>query len=574
MTERGIPDGGDERADRTATEREFAWESPVEGVAYGIRRETDVPIPMRDGLELAANVYRPVGRSEGGAEPVDACPVILQFTGWGKDFYWGDAEESFGEAWPGTGVGYEPWAPPIAETCTFEAENPHFWVPHGYALVVVDGRGFGRSPGTFSGFDSWGRDVYDAVEWAGERPWSNGRVGMSGVSIISILQYYVAPLDPPHLAAICPWQATPDDLYDHGGIGPVRSPNPPGRYPIPHDPAWEAPADADVLTGYDGPEEDLFAEITVPTLICGSWSSHGLFSRGDFRAFRTIPAEHTYLYNHGREKWATFYETEAQAYRKRFFDCFLRGRDERILDEPPVRVESRDRLRNWFVRTAEDFPLPETTYRSLSLDADSGALVEGDAPERVATVGYDATADESVGFEHTFQEDTSLIGYQRLRLWVAPEDAPDADVYVAVRKLDRDGAEVKFHGYAAPLAHPVALGFLRLSNRSLDEERSTPWNPVLDDAADPDPVDPGEPVCCHVPIRPSGTFLRAGETLRVEVSGTFLGPESPTVTYPARERGETALGLGTVNAGRHTVYAGGEYDSSLLVPEVPVGPER
>jgi len=559
---------------REATTRELLWEAPVEGVGLSVVKETDVPIPMRDGLELAANVYRPV---EPGADPDEViadCPVILQATGWGKDIYWGDAEDRFGEGWPGTGVGYEPGSPPISKRCTFEAEDPHFWVPQGYVLVVLDGRGFGRSPGAFNGFNSWGRDVHDAVEWAAEREWSNGRVGMSGVSILSILQYHAAHEDPPSLAAICPWQATPGDLHDHGGITPVLEPSPPDQFPVPRDPAWDAPASTDPPAPVEKPEDEVFEGITQPALICGSWSSHGFFSRGDFRAFRKLSSEHKWLYNHGREKWATFYDDEAQAFRKGFFDHFLRGTDDRILDVPPVRFEVRDTLRNWFVRSAADFPLPDTEYRELYLDAEGGGLVEGSVPDDASAVSYDSTANGGATFEYTFEEDTSLVGYQRLKLWLTPEDAADGDVFVTVRKLDADGEEVRFEGYIAPLSQPAALGFLRLSHRTLDEEGSTPWNPYLDYDAAPAEVRPGEPVECQVPIRASGTFFRAGETLQVEVSGTFMGRDDFEVTYPARYRGETALELGSVNDGTHTIHAGGEYDSGLLIPEVPLGPEH
>ncbi|MDJ1434388.1 CocE/NonD family hydrolase [Halostagnicola sp. A-GB9-2] len=555
-----------------ATESRDVWESPVEGVATGISKETDVPIPMRDGLELAGNVYRPEEPGEEFGEVPGEYPVIMEFTGWGKDIYWGQAQELFGEQWPGTGVGYEPWSPPVAHSCTFESENPNFWVPHGYVNIVVDGRGFGRSPGEFAGFEAWGRDMYDAIEWAARQPWSNGKVGMSGVSILSILQYYAAEANPPHLEAICPWQGAPDDLYRHGGIGPVTSPTSTDDFPVPNDPAWPAPEETNPPTPDPRSEDELFAEITQPALICGSWSSHGLFSRGDFRAFRNIASEDKWLYNHGREKWATFYETEAQAFRKRFFDHFLKGTDSRILDEKPVRAEVRDSLRSWSVRTADDFPLPETQYRTLHLDGTDRSLTDRGTPARASAVSYDATTTDSVAFEHTFEEETALVGYQGLKLWVAPEDAADADLFVTVRKLDRNGDEVKFHGYSAPLAHPVALGFLRLSHRTLNAAKSTRWEPFLERDADPEPVEPGDPVACQIPIRPSGTRYREGETLQVEVSGTLFGHEDMTETYPARKRGETALGLETINEGEHTIHTGGEYDSRLVIPEVPPEP--
>lgn len=65
------------------------------------------------------------------------------------------------------------------------------------------------------------RDLYEAIEWAGKQPWSNGEVGMSGISYYSINQWLVASLEAPHLAAIAPWEDAADmyrDVTRHGGI--------------------------------------------------------------------------------------------------------------------------------------------------------------------------------------------------------------------------------------------------------------------------------------------------------------------------------------------------------------------
>ncbi|WP_081927387.1 CocE/NonD family hydrolase [Halobellus rufus] len=483
----------------------------------------------------------------------------------------GDAPEIFTDLdgnpanWPGHGVGYSPWSPPVAESCAFEAEDHNYWVPQGYVVVVVDARGSWRSPGEGGAV---GRDMYDAIEWAGEQEWSNGNVGLSGVSALSIYQYNVTRLDPPHLKAICPWEGSPFGYVRHGGVGPQTSPPIFQIFTPPHEPAWDAPSDTNPPEGMDRTEDELFEQVTQPALICGSWSSHGLFGRGDFRAFRQISSEHKWLYNHGREKWASFYETEAQAFRKLFFDHFLKGTDDRILDVPPVRVEVRDTLRNWSVHGEDDFPIPRTEYRRLYLDAEGGELVD-EAPEDESEVSYDSTEPESGIFEFTFQEDTALIGYQSLKLWITPEDASDADLFVTVRKLDRDGDEVEFTGYGAPLHYPVALGWLRLSERELDKEKSTDWEPYLSYGDSPDEVDPGDPVECHVPILPSGTWFSEGETLQVEVSGSFLGQEELEVTYPAEEKGQTPFEWESVNEGEHTIHTGGDYGSYLVIPEVP-----
>ena len=83
-------------------------------------------------------------------------------------------------------------------------------------------RGAGRSPGYL---DVWSpreaQDLYQCVEWAGTQHWSNGKVGINGISYYAMNQWQVAALKPPHLAALCIWEGSSDyyrELCRHGGI--------------------------------------------------------------------------------------------------------------------------------------------------------------------------------------------------------------------------------------------------------------------------------------------------------------------------------------------------------------------
>ena len=105
----------------------------------------------------------------------------------------------------------------------WEAVDPEKWVPDGYVCVRVDSRGAGRSPGYFEPFylPRETRDLYLCIEWAGIQPWSNGKVGLCGISYPASNQWRVAALQPPHLAAILPWEGAADAYRDatyHGGI--------------------------------------------------------------------------------------------------------------------------------------------------------------------------------------------------------------------------------------------------------------------------------------------------------------------------------------------------------------------
>ena len=104
----------------------------------------------------------------------------------------------------------------------WEVVDPEKWVPDGYAVVRVDSRGAGRSPGVI---DIWSlreaQDLAQCVEWAGVQPWSNGKVGLNGISYYAENQWQCAALQPKHLAAICLWEGAADfyrDMAHHGGI--------------------------------------------------------------------------------------------------------------------------------------------------------------------------------------------------------------------------------------------------------------------------------------------------------------------------------------------------------------------
>jgi predicted acyl esterase len=526
-----------------------------------IKFEKDVPVTMRDGLKLSANVYRP--------EKPGRYPVIMAFTGFGKDGFW--AEKHFG--WQ---VAYEPGSPTVTGSITFEANDPTFWVPHEYVLIIVDPRGFGRSPGQMRTADldgavgehgimyegRWARDMYDAIEWAGTQEWSNGNVGLSGVSILAFSQWRVAGLNPPHLKAINTWEAMTDfhrDVMFPGGIPETKFTRHITGSMSAHSPAWPGPEKEEPPAPVEKAEDEFLGDITVPVLICGTWADHGVHTRGSFRAFRKISSRQKWLYTHGRQKWAEFYAAEARTYRKLFFDHFLKGIDDRILGIPRVRLEVRETLDKYTVRWEDEFPLARTEYKKLYLDAAGRRLkFEKNSQESKVTYG---SADGKAEFVFKCEEDIELTGYMGLKLWVSPDGSNDMDLFVTMRKLDRNGNQVLFDNCHVPGKWPMALGWLRLSHRELDVEKSTPWEPYPKSVVGPgQKVKPGEVVPCEIPILPTSTLFRKGETLRLDISGIYRGGEKVEVPFGYTD---------TVNKGTHSIYTGGKYDSCLLIPVVP-----
>jgi len=88
---------------------------------------------------------------------------------------------------------------------------------------------------------------------------------------------------------------------------------------------------------------------------------------------------------------------------------------------------------------------------------------------------YPLAKDEQAVFEIKFDEDTELTGVMRLKLWVSPKEADNMDIFATIQKLDSDGNPVNFDSWYNPENFPAGLGWLRLSWREVDEEKTTPW---------------------------------------------------------------------------------------------------
>jgi hypothetical protein len=242
-----------------------------------------------------------------------------------------------------------------------------------------------------------------------------------------------------------------------------------------------------------------------------------------------------------------------------FFDHFLRDRPTAVAAWPKVRLEVRERHVAAEEREESDFPLARTQYRRLHLDAAAGSLSQ--TPGTPAELRQDAI-DGTATFDFRFDEETEITGHASLRLWVEAEGSDDADLFVALQKLDAKGEEVGFTFYACFENGPIALGWLRASHRALDPELSTPEQPVHPHTFE-ERLSPGECVPVEIEIWPFSAKFAAGESLRLVVAGADI--------YKKEEGLMLAFALheDTRNRGTHIIRTGGEYDSSLLLPFVP-----
>jgi predicted acyl esterase len=501
-------------------------------------------------VTVYVDIFRPPGATD--------IPAILTLNPYGKH-----APKGF-HLFPGAEVPEDA----ISRHTVWEGPDPVYWVKHGYAVINADSRGSWMSEGDLVVLsEQEGEDGYDLVEWAAERPWCNGRVGMTGVSYLAVIQWRVAATRPPHLAAINPWEGWSDcyrEYFFHGGIPETR---------FVKFTQWscrcgtrrveDLPAMHDahpLLDAYNRSKSvaDL-SVIDVPAYCVTDWGDHGLHTRGTIEAWRELSSEHKWLEVHGRKKWQYYYRPESLRRQQAFFDHFLKSADDEVEIWPPVRIEVRERYYEGVERAEREWPLARTAYRRYALNADDGSLVP-EPPATEASVDYDPNAEDGRAvFDLRFTTRTEITGYAKLRLWVETDESDDIDLFVALQKLDRAGRQVFFPYWSMMNDGQVALGWLRASHRELDEERSTPWQPRLRHDRQL-PLRPGEREAVEIEIWPSSTLFEAGEALRLVVQGRDLHRYD---IGPAQAHEQS------VNRGRHRIHTGGVCDSHLLLPVIP-----
>lgn len=549
--------------------------------------EKNTPIPMADGAVLRANVYRP--------EVPGSYPVVMSFGVYGKDVHFEDAYPSQWKTLNGIYPGlcrdgssgrYLRW----------EMPDPERWVPDGFVIIAVDARGTGQSPGYLDLYSPREtQDYYECIEWAGVQPWSNGRVGLLGVSYLAFKQWQVAALRPPHLAAIVPWEGACDHYRDatrHGGIwnSAFRLAwwprqvlvNQNGNAQTTHRdretgaPTTGQPIAAALLVGNraDTPsdlarhvlDDEWFRDrspqverIEVPLLSAANWGGPGNHLRGNVEGFCRAGSRHKWLFGHIGTHYESFYLPHYVAIQKRFLNHYLRGDDNGWADEPRIQIAIRDVEGGARMHNDSEWPLPGTRWTDLHLDAGHGTLAV-DPPRVASSVNFEAMG-EGLDFSFApFEHETVVAGPLMLRVWVSSTTS-DLDLFVVLRAFRDDGREVIFTGAHEQVR--VAMGWQRASHRKLCDQRSLPWRPWhTHDALQP--LEPGQPVALDVEILPTTLRYPAGSRLVLTVRGRDL-----EVTSPARllhndpsDRDPAIFG------GVTTLHTGGPHEGWLRVPVV------
>ncbi len=394
------------------------------------------------------------------------------------------------------------------------------------------------------------KDFYNCIEWAGVQPWSNGKVGLNGISYYAINQWHVASLQPPHLAAMCIWEGAADwyrDMTHHGGIlctfwanwydmqvktvqhgrgerGPrsrvtgalacgaetfSEEELAKNRYDLGDEIRAHPLYDA-----YHKAQSPVWSKVTVPFLSAGNWGGQGLHLRGNIEGFVRAAAKHKWLELHGLEHWTHFYTDYGRLLQQRFFDYFLKGIDNGWGDEPQVRLQIR-RLDGFVERMEHEWPIVRTRWRKLYLSPAEQTLSSTPVAAQ-RRIEYDAMGDGVTFLSLPLEEETEITGPAAAKLFVS-SSTTDADIFIVLRLFSPEGKEVVFQGAIDPHT-PISQGWLRASHRKLDPALSNPYRPYHTHD-EKQPLKRGEIVELDVEIWPTSIVVPPGYRIGLTVRG-------------------------------------------------------
>ena len=533
-------------------------------------------VPMRDGTRLAMDVFRP---TRGGVVSDERLPVVWMHTPYNRR----DTKEGpTAERYPGFALRL---------------------VKYGYVVAVADFRGlyasFGRNRAYNRG--EWiapaRTDAYDVTEWLARQPWSSGRIGMWGCSATGGSQMQAATTRPPSLKAIMPLSAE-FDVYTFEALGGVTPPGPVttsgGTTPNANAErdAAAAPVDgadgrallAEAIAGhkdnvetpgvlpfrdsrseamgnrwwiYSSPSTYLPAlkDAAFGVYAVANWDEAGT-KPGAFYTFNNLPR--------GRAKllvgpgvhcgWAKTEEETGFSIvteERRFFDYWLKGVRNGVMDEPKVTYFTYNAPRESSWRTASRWPLPNQRLTDFFLSpnalseartTDAGRQTTSTSPPAPATAIYISAQTGGLSFDTApLTRDTEITGDPVMHLRIGTK-ARDVDVLARIEDVAPDGSTRSYQ----------MLGRLRASDRALAkapyDTMGLPWHSHL--TADARPLVADEPTDLQFDLLPMSYIFKAGHRIRLRL----------TFTDPARN----PAGAPDVD-----VLWGGARSSYLTLPVIP-----
>jgi uncharacterized protein len=565
---------------------------------HEVRFLYDNRVPMRDGVHLSTDVFLPKG---GGA-----WPVILLRTPY----------QSLWSRW----IGHALW-----------------WAQRGYAFAIQDCRGKFESEGTFYAYVDDGRDAYDTLEWIIEQPWCNGKIGTWGRSYGGLYQWLLGPLQSPHLTCMAPHVINDDYFRDYHYVGGAfqltLSLMAAVCFSVNVDITQEGSAllfnntkfirqlpliDMDVAAigreipfwrdwlthdRYDDYWEAISAfgkhsQIDVPIFQQGGW--YDAYPASAFSHWQRMtteaPSEKTRRsqkllmgpWSHGVPTSSVLGEIDfgPNAYLvvreedKRWYDYWLKGEENGVMDEPPIRIFVMGD-NEW--RFENEWPLARTEYvswylhsqgRANSLFGDGALSPEPPGAEPADRFSYDPdrpvpsiggnnstqdwsrTAEEPiipgpmdqrtierrddvlVYTSEPLEQDLEVTGPLEMTLYAA-SSAPDTDF--AAKLID-----VFPNGYAMNISE----GIIRARYR--DDDR----NPTF--------LEPNEAAKFTIRLYPTSNVFKKGHRIRLDITSSNFPRFSRNLNT------DEPVAMGTrVEIAQQTVLHSIEYPSHIVFPTIP-----
>ena len=578
-------------------------------------------IPARDGTKLAIDIYRP---SVGGKPISEPLPVIWTFTPYRRAFKLPDGRLI-------TQMHQMPWAEMVLK--------------HGYVIAAADVRGdgasFGVSTGAFGPEEA--TDAYDIIEWLAAQPWSTGKIGMCGISYQGMTQLFAASTGPPHLAAIMP-DMVMFDLYSFsypGGVfqddfiaewsqivklldtiapaAPVDE-DTDGKlliqaleehkknvYPI------ETTAEGKFRDALDpqaqtrpyfdqGPQSYLKgireSGSKIGVYLVAGWFD--MWPRDMLAWFNNLPNPKKIIiapWSHSHDYAAGWKDTvlplagfvpqfDYAAEQVRWYDYWLKGIDNGITAEPPIRYFTIGAPESAAWKDARQWPLPEekpTPYYFQAgpsgsvQSANDGLLGEkapsGDSGRDDYVVDYttstgpatrwhngrggnfsypDMAANDANGLTYTsapLKTAVEVTGHPIVHLW-ATSTADDGDFFAHLEEVDESG-----------YSHYLTEGVLRASHRQLDPPpfgyMNLPYHRSY--AEDRAPLPSGQPVELVFDLHPTSNIFDAGHRIRLTITCADQTSFDTPVLSPAP---------------KVSLYRNGQFASYIQLPLIPASGEE
>lgn len=546
----------------------------VSQASYQVMEELDVKVTMRDGVRISTNIYRP--------DAVGTFPVLL-------------ARSPYGNGGEGN-------------------RDAHYFASRGYAVVIQDTRGRAESEGIFNANQDEALDGYDTQQWIGEQAWCNGKIGTFGGSYVGFTQWMPAQFQSPYLVTMVPTVTFSNlhdavfqngafrlDLFTPWSIEMTRPYN--LKYSdlaakmdsvlmtlplIEQDRAmgWRVSFLRDWLSH---PEHDLFwnktsisdyNKIRTSVYNVGGW--YDILLGGTINNYLQMTAPGIdpkisskqnlligpWIHSMGKRKIGELDFGEESAFkgteiRLRWFDSQLKGLDNGIMEEPPVKIFVMG-INQW--RFENEWPLARTDYRNYYFQSRGNAnTLEGDGrletklPKKESQDNFDYHPENPVPTIGTMgpYDQRSVEERQDVLTYTSPPLKKDLEVtgpvkaiiYASSSALNTDFTAKLVDVYPDGMAIRICEGIIRADHRDPD--------------APPSHIVPGKIYEYQIDLWATSNVFMKGHQIRVEVSSS---------NFPRFDRnlntGKYFATDTTMATAQQVIYHSPDYPSHIILPVI------